>query len=371
MDISELLPSGSIEELLDGMPDGFAVTTTDGLVLAVNTRLCELSGYPRDALIGSWIETLIPRRFQAEHVALRSAYVGDGAPARSMSARSDIVLCTADNREVPVDVALSAITGADTPVVLAAVRDASARREAELAREREYRFVGAVNDITNELFTSGDIDRTFRAVTQQARLLLNADVAFLAVPREHDDDWLHLIAADGHGAASFENSRIPMSESVAGAVFRERQAMLLVDVGTDRRFHREAGWPDDLGPALTVPLHARDDILATITIANRRGASVFSASDVALISAFAAHAALALVDARNQETRRRLEVFEDRERVAAAMHDRAINRISQASLIAHVLLQSSHSDETVQRLWEIIGELDASITAIRDAVFPH
>lgn len=371
MNIGDVLPSGSLEELLDAMPDGLAVTTFDGLILAANTRLCELSGYPRDALTGSWIETLIPRRFQAEHVALRSAYVSDGAPARPMSARSDIVLCTADNKEVPVDVALAAIDTGGTPVVFAAVRDASVRREAEVAREREYRFTSAVNDITTQLFNSGDITATFRTVTQHARVLLGADLAFLAVPSDDDAEWLHLIAADGHEATKFENSLIPMSESVAGAVFRDRQAMLLADVGSDRRFHRNSNWPDDLGPALIVPLHARDEILATVTIANRRGALIFSASDIALISAFAAHAALALVDARNQETRRRLEVFEDRERVARAMHEKAINRISSASLLAHTLLQSSDSDETTDRLWEIINELDSSITAIRDAVFPH
>lgn len=368
MDIRDILPSGSLEELLDALPDAILVTTHDGVIVGANSRLCELSGYPADALAGSWIETLIPARFHAEHVALRSRYVADGAPARSMSARSDIVLRTADRREVPVDVALSTIDG-DVPVVVAAVRDSSLRREAELTREREFRFASAMSDITSELFASGDIDATHRAVTTQSRKLLSADVAFLAVP--DDDHSLRLVVADGYAAASFHNRLVPMHESVAGSVFQSRESMLLVDASTDSRFHRDTDWPDDLGPVLVVPLHARNEIIATLTIANRRGAALFSASDVMLMNAFASHAALALLDGRNQAARRRMEVLEDRERVAAAMRDQAINQISNASLAAHSLIQTSQSDETAARLWEIVGELDDAIKAIRDAVFPR
>ena len=98
---------------------------------------------------------------------------------------------------------------------------------------------------------------------------------------------------------------------------------------------------------------------------------MFNASEVALMNAFAGHAALALLDARNQQTQHRIEILEDRERVAHAMHDHAINRVSTASLVAHSLLQSSENDQTAERLWEIVDELDEAIKAIRDAVFPR
>jgi hypothetical protein len=108
----------------------------------------------------------VPARSRAEHVAERASYVTDGGKMRPMSARLDIVLAGADKREIPVDVALSTTGDGPNRVVVASVRDATARREAGLSREREYRFLAAMGDITSSFFSGGEIDETLRSVTE-------------------------------------------------------------------------------------------------------------------------------------------------------------------------------------------------------------
>ena len=97
----------SFDGLLDALPDGVAIAALDGRILSVNQQLCDLAGIPRDVLVGAPIETLVPARFRAEHVAHRVGYIADGGAMRVMSARPDIVLVRGDGREVPVEVALS------------------------------------------------------------------------------------------------------------------------------------------------------------------------------------------------------------------------------------------------------------------------
>lgn len=152
---------------------------------------------------------------------------------------------------------------------------------------------------------------------------------------------------------------------------REQEPALLADASTDPRFHRPAAWPDGMGPALFVPLHARDETLGSLIVAKRRGRPMFRVNDVLLMSTFAAQAALALADARAQDALRGLRVLEDRDRVAAAMRDTVVSRVSGASLTLHTVLQGDLPEVLQDRVWQAIEELDAAVAAIRAAVFPR
>lgn len=286
-----------------------------------------------------------------------------------MSARPDIVLVQADKRELPVDIALSTTGNGAERLAVASVRDASVRRAAEVAQEREYRFLAAMNEITAALFTGREVDETLRAIAQRSRKLIDADLALVTVP--HVDGELHVTVADGHGSDKLEGLLMSREESLAGTVMREHEPVMITDAANDPRVHRPPGWPEDLGPALFVPLHARDETLGSLTIANRQGRAMFRPADVTLMRAFSAHATLAILDARAQQQLRRVALLEDRERVALAMHDSVINRISSASLTLHTALGASLPESVVQRISEAVDELDAAISSIRDAVFPR
>jgi PAS domain S-box-containing protein len=363
--------AGPFAELLETLPDGVVVLNTDGRIVAVNSQTSALSGYMPEQLVDSSIEMLVPSHMRAEHVALRTAYVAEGGSLRPMSQRLDIVLMRADHAEVPVDIALSTIKLDDEKYVIATVRDASVRREAEIAIEHERALLTAMNEISIALLEGHDLDDTFRGIARLARTLVSADYVILTTP---DDDGTALVmrVVEGEGVAALEGSVVPIDSSMAGEVMRDREPQLLVDSSRDPRMFRPAGWPADAGPALFVPMHAGSEILGSLTVVNRQGRSLFTVPDIARVRAFAAHAAVALENARRHEALNRADTLdEDRERVASAVHDTVIGRVSSVSLRLHALLADDVSPEMSARLWESIEELDAAIKAIRQAVFPR
>ena len=311
---------------------------------------------------------LVPAARRAEHVSLRSAYVADGGSLRPMSQRLDIVLLRADHTEVPVDIALSTIKLEDERFVIATVRDASVRREAEIAVEHERALLTAMNSISIALLEGHDLDDTFRAITRHARDLVRADYAILTVPTE---DRSALVMRIVEGVAGLEGSLVPLDASMAGTVIRDRESHLLTDAATDTRLHRPPGWPQDAGPTLFVPMYAGKEILGSLIVANRQDRPLFTVADIARVKTFAAHAAVALEDSRRQEALNRLNVLdEDRQRVAAALHDTVIGRLSRVSLGLHTMLRDDLKPDESAKIFEAIDDIDAAIRAIRDALFP-
>jgi GAF domain-containing protein len=288
-----------------------------------------------------------------------------------MSQRLDIVLLRADRTEVPVDIALSTIKIDDEKFVIATVRDASIRREAEIAIEHERALLTAMNQISIALLEGHPLEDTFRGIARLARTLVRADYVILTTPNE-DGSALVMRVVEGNGVAALEGSAVPMDSSMAGEVIRDREPQLLIDSSRDPRMFRPAGWPADSGPALFVPMYAGSEILGSLTVVHRQGRSIFSIADITRVRGFAAHAAVALENARRLEELNRVTVLdEDRERVASAVHDTVIGRVSSVSLRLHGLLRDDVSPEVSAKLWESIDELDAAIKAIRDAVFPR
>lgn len=367
---SDALPQ-PFRELLESLPDGVIVVSPDGRIVAVNTQACTLSGYLPDELVDAPIEVLVPAAHRAEHVALRSDYLANGGPLRPMSQRLDIVLTCADHTSVPVDIALNTIKLEDTRFVIATVRDATIRRQAEVATKHEQALLSAMNRISAALLEGHELDDTFRAITHHARQLVNADYAMLTVPND-DGSALVIRSVDGDGLAELEGTSVPFETSMAGTVIRDREPQLLTDASTDARMFRPANWPGDAGPALFIPMHAGNAILGSLTVAYRHGHDLFTVADITRVKTFAAHASVALEDTRRQAAIHQLRTLEeDRQRVAAALHDTVIGRVSSAALRLHGLFSEDLAAEATSRLWEAIDELDAAIKAIRDAVFPN
>jgi len=361
--------SGPFVELLETLPDCVFVLKLDGRITAVNAQACALSGYLPEQLIDAPIEMLVPAGRRAEHVALRSTYVADGGSLRPMSQRLDIVLLRADHTEVPVDIALSTIKLEDERFVIATVRDASVRRQAEIAVEHERALLEAMNNISIALLEGHDLDETFRAITRHARHLVQADYAILTVPTT---DRSALVMRIVEGVDGLEGSIVPREASMAGAAIRDHEPHLIADAATDDRMFRPPGWPQDAGPTLFVPMYAGVEILGSLTVANRQHRAMFTVADIARVKTFAAHAAVALEDTRRREALNRLNVLdEDRQRVAAALHDAVIGRMSRVSLGLHTMLRDDLQPEVSARIWEAIDDLDAAIKAIRDALFPR
>ena len=120
--------------LLDAVPDATVGVDADGRIELVNAQAESLFGYEPGALIGKQVETILPqavssgeqghRKFYFDHPITQSAH-----PTRDFTGRRS------DGTEFPAEILFSSVGNGDRPVVLAAVRDVTARIRAQVAKE--------------------------------------------------------------------------------------------------------------------------------------------------------------------------------------------------------------------------------------------
>ena len=134
-----------LRALVDAAPDGLVIVDEQGAVRLINHSCEQLLGYSRAELIGQPVETLLPDRLAATHRAHRQEFVANPA-TRPMGSGLDLVARRADGIELPVEISLSPVTVDGQNWVMAAIRDISARMEAEATTRRLRRAIDTVAD---------------------------------------------------------------------------------------------------------------------------------------------------------------------------------------------------------------------------------
>jgi signal transduction histidine kinase len=107
-----------------------------------------------------------------------------------------------------------------------------------------------------------------------------------------------------------------------GVLLSDGRPQRLADIRADPRF--EGWWPSahpDIADFLGVPIKDGPDVLGIIFVANKTAPGGFTARDELLLGLFAAHAAIALTNARLYERVAELSVMEERARLARDLHD--------------------------------------------------
>jgi signal transduction histidine kinase len=253
-------------------------------------------------------------------------------------------------------------------LILLAAQAGAAVGNAYLYEEADDRArrLEAVRAITIAILAGTEPGELLALVVRQARGLLDADLATLALPA--DSDRLAIEAADGLGAAQLQGSVFPVEGSVTGDVIRTGKTITVADAAADGRVVQpvvRAG----VGPALFVPLAGRNRVIGSLTIANGRGGPPFREADVQLAEAFAEQAAVALEYARLQRELQRLAVLEDRERIAKELHDGAIQALFAVGMGLQGSAVIAGSEELRGRLQNAVDELDRVIRDLRNYIF--
>jgi signal transduction histidine kinase len=228
------------------------------------------------------------------------------------------------------------------------------------------RRLEAVRAVTTAILAGTEPGELLTLVVRQARELLDADLATMALPA--GGGRLAVEAADGLGAEALLGSEFPIEGSVTGDVVDTGKTIALADAAGDGRVAQPVVW-SGLGPALFVPLAGRDRALGSLAVANARGAPPFRETDVQRAEAFAEQAAVALEYARLQRELQRLAVLEDRERIAKELHDGAIQALFAVGMGLQGSAQIAGSEELRARLQNAVDELDRVIRDLRNYIF--
>ncbi|MEY4547350.1 MAG: hypothetical protein RL685_3545, partial [Pseudomonadota bacterium] len=130
--------AGAGWSLLEAAPDAMLVVGNEGRIEFLNAQTERMFGYLRAELLGEPLEKLLPARCRNRHAHDVSTFLA--APrARPMGDGRELYGQHQDGREFPVEISLSPVSVSGTPLVIAAIRDITARKQVEedLRRSRE------------------------------------------------------------------------------------------------------------------------------------------------------------------------------------------------------------------------------------------
>ncbi len=124
--------------LFESAPDGLVVVDHTGAIVLVNGQVEALFGYSRQDLLGQAVEVLIPESLRPGHVHHREDYA-ESPHARPMGAQLSLFGRRLDGSKFPVEISLSPITMNERLLVMAIIRDVTARKQLESALQASMR----------------------------------------------------------------------------------------------------------------------------------------------------------------------------------------------------------------------------------------
>jgi signal transduction histidine kinase len=229
---------------------------------------------------------------------------------------------------------------------------------------RLRRLVDAVLSIGADLSTPA----VLRRIVETAVALVDARYGALGVL---DEEGLGLSDFITVGLTPDEVAAIgpfPQGHGILGLLILDPTPLRLADLGQ----HPDSyGFPPEHPPMrsfLGVPIRLRDQVYGNLYLTEKRGAAEFSVDDEALAVALAGAAAIAIENARLHARVRDLVLVEDRERIAADLHDTVIQRLFATGLGLEASVRLA-SPELAERIEQAVADLDETIRWIRSAIF--
>ena len=217
------------------------------------------------------------------------------------------------------------------------LRDLIARQR---AREAE---LSALYDTASDLTAIRDVDAILAAIVRRARQLLNADMTYLSL-NDEADGASYMKVTDGALTPEFRNLRLPLGTGLLGLVAQIGAPYFTEDYQSDARFlHREfiddAVAGEQIRAILGVPLVVDDRVIGALLAVHRR-VRPFPSSEVSLLTSFAAHASVALENARLfaelDEANRTMTEHTAAVESAAHAHDRLTDLLLHGGGVAEV-----------------------------------
>ncbi|MFB9475719.1 helix-turn-helix domain-containing protein [Nonomuraea salmonea] len=225
-----------------------------------------------------------------------------------------------------------------------------ARREAELT---------ALFDLAGDLAGLRDLDAILEAIVRRARRLLNADIAYVTL---NDDECgeTRMRMTDGSISAAFRRLRIPLGDGLGGLVAQTAMPYSTEHYLRDPQFRHQAFIDaavaeEALVAILGVPMRVGSRVIGVLYAANRTERP-FAPEQAVLLGSLAAHAALAIGNARllaeTRATVEEMDAVNGRLRARGA----AIERAAQAhDRMTALVVKGGDAGDVAAVVTEVLG----------------
>jgi signal transduction histidine kinase len=245
------------------------------------------------------------------------------------------------------------------------------------ARLRE-RWLEASRQVTAAVLSGENFPATLHLIAEEARSVSGANVGAIARPSEDDEAGeggeigeitvstlvFEVIASPDPEHDQLANTTVPVEGTATGSAFSSGRPVVVRQYGGYVAEQQGGSIPEtvkDLDAAVAVPLIVGAKKLGVLVVAKFGEQEPFTEDDVEMVREFAVQAAVTMEFARAESDRRRLAVFEDRERIARDLHDLVIQRLFTIGLGLRELDRPE--------LGGFVADVDATIREIRNSIF--
>jgi GAF domain-containing protein len=233
---------------------------------------------------------------------------------------------------------------------------------------RRQQWLRASAEISQRLLQSDDADDVLDLIADTVLALAPADTVSLVVPALEDPELLQVAAAAGRGAEQLRGMRYRAEHSLAWRVMRGEHGLMVesVDQRPDIIVHVSVVVP--VSQVMAISLEGDGPPLGALVVA-RTQPTPFTRADLEMTQTFAEQATLALERTEARGDRYRLEMLEDRARIARDLHDHVVQRLFAAGLTVQAASATVANPALRRQMVEVITDLDATIRRIRSFIF--
>lgn len=192
----------------------------------------------------------------------------------------------------------------------------------------------AVSDAVLAVASQLSVEEVLQRLVDRARELVGARYAALGVP-DGEGGFARFLVSGMTDAEIAALGPLPRQHGMLGAMLEAPAPYRTEDIHAHPRFR--GWWPPghpDMRSFLGVPIVAPDGVIGAFYLTDKADGAPFDPEDQELIELLAAHAAIAVTNARLYERSRELSTVSERNRLALELHDAVSQKLFSLVLTA-------------------------------------
>src|ERR671930_2024125 len=230
--------------------------------------------------------------------------------------------------------------------------------------ERLSPALNAVSDAVLAVAAQRSVDDVLQELVDRARELASARYAALGIP-DGEGGFSRFLVSGMSDELVAALGPLPRTHGMLGVMLQAPESFRTDDIHDHPRFR--GWWPaehPDMRSFLGVPIVAPEGVIGAFYLTEKKGAPAFGADDQELIELLAAHAAIAITNARLYERSRELSILSERNRLALELHDAVSQKLFSLVLTAEAAQTLLDRDPETAR--EQVSKLQTLAQEARD-----
>ncbi len=227
--------------------------------------------------------------------------------------------------------------------------------------QRRQRWSTALAEVTAVLVSGGGSE-VLAVIADRIGVVIDASLVSVVVPGP-EEGTLVVETARGNDADAVRGRVYPAEGTLAGRAMASGTIATTEGQAAGQLFD----WQPGVGPTIALPLRAEGEGLGVLVISRAPGGPRFSDAELGMAAEFASQTGVAIELTRARTDRQRLDLADERSRIARDLHDHVIQRLFGAGLALQSMASSlpSHANALLDQA----DAIDAAISEIRTAVF--